>query len=273
MAGRIQRYARIKNEVLELLATAPLTLRQIRIVLLIIRESWGWDAGRSNWTHRILTVNDIAKRTGIHRADVNRELNLLMAQNILHEKDRQYQFNEHQNTWQMTNGVGELPTKGRDEVDQGVVNHLQLVGESPTNDVVNHLQRPPKKSGSARPRRIVKKDLKERSKEKDHLLTPTAEEEKALAELKRVGGYPFNEQADIELMRRLAERYPNVKVHEVIWDWCTGRIGKPIQKKENPRSQLNTWCKKRQEWAQERRSQGGSSQGDSNPDYSDLYAN
>jgi phage replication O-like protein O len=178
VAGRLQRYARIKNEVLELLARGALTFRQTRIALVIIRESWGWNAGRSNWTHRPLTISDIAKRADVNRRDTGREVQAMIERKILQIEKREmgihYSFNEHESAWQKEDGQGKTPRRGMGKTPQGGVKHPRGEGQNtppsrgktPQGEGVKHPGAPLPNLELTPPPGIVKKDLKERSKER-----------------------------------------------------------------------------------------------------------
>jgi phage replication O-like protein O len=170
VAGRLQRYARIKNEVIELLARGTLSFRQTRIALVVIRESWGWNAGRSNWTHHPLTVADIARRAGLVRTHTSQEIREMIRRNILQVKEQEmgthYSFNEHENTWhkpdeatKKVQGRGPKQDGGYQKGTLGSTEKVRPPGPK-------RYYRQPSKSSGARGSRIVKKDLKESIKEK-----------------------------------------------------------------------------------------------------------
>ncbi len=160
MAGRLQRYARIKNGVLELLASGVLTKRELQIVLLVIRESWGWNKGASNYTHRTLTLADIAKRTGIHKAHVSRTLRGLVEKQIIIVQGDNSQtrmgFNEHKDQW-----VPKEQHSSKDQIQKG--NNLDPKRQQPRSKKATstHCKR-----ASDAGLRDPKERSKERSKEK-----------------------------------------------------------------------------------------------------------
>ncbi len=178
MAGRLQRYARIKNEVLELLARGALSFRQTRIALVVIRESWGWNAGRSNWTHRALTVTEIAKRAKLSRKDAAHEIRAMTKRDILQTEKREmgiyYSFNEHESAWQKEDAEVKTPHRSRGKTPQDAVKHRTQGGQNtapkggktPQGEGVKHRTRPLLNLELTPPPGIVKKDLKERSKER-----------------------------------------------------------------------------------------------------------
>ena len=66
--------------------------------------------------------------------------------------------------------------------------------------------------------------------------------------LESVKGYPLNRAKDLELFKTLQERYPALDVTECLKDWVIYKQDKPLKAKDNPRSQINTWCKKAVEY-------------------------
>jgi len=104
MAGPQRKFVRIKNAVLELLAASDLTGRELKIVLLVIRESWGWWGGKSNWTHIRLGPKRIAEGTGLSKGNASQLLQQLLDRNILQINDKRrgigyLSFNEHGDQW------------------------------------------------------------------------------------------------------------------------------------------------------------------------------
>ena len=231
MAGRIQRYTRLKNEVLELLARGVLTHRQTRIAIVVIRESWGWNAGRSNWTYKPLTVTEIAKKTGINKAHASRELQEMIERNILQIKPQEmgtyYSFNEHENTWKKAYKRSKKATAHDPKEQQliqksnkGLPKEQQLVAERATATPF----KPRRGAGSG----DRKERSKERSKEKD-LSRRFSDVDMDLA--KRLRDWLLRNKPDakvpdslaewadvMRLMRERDNRTPE-RIAEVI-DWC-----------------------------------------------------
>jgi hypothetical protein len=73
----------------------PLTRRQLQLVSVVLRESWGWQTrggGVHLWT-RPLTTGHFARATGLATDHLARDLQLLVARGVLREKNRCYQLN------------------------------------------------------------------------------------------------------------------------------------------------------------------------------------
>jgi DNA-binding Lrp family transcriptional regulator len=72
---------------------APLTRRQLQLVSVVIRESWGWQQRGGEvyrWT-RPLTVRQLAEATGLSTDHLARDLRELVARGVLLEQERRYQ--------------------------------------------------------------------------------------------------------------------------------------------------------------------------------------
>lgn len=91
----------IKNEILiDIFAKGKLTQPELRIVLYIIRWSWGFDGKhrRQDFTKE-LSKREISKDIGMDEGLLNRTINKMTKENKIVVKDRCYQFNEHLENW------------------------------------------------------------------------------------------------------------------------------------------------------------------------------
>ena len=75
------------------------------------------------------------------------------------------------------------------------------------------------------------------------IIIMTPEQDKYISILKTIKNYPLNLEKDIEHYNTLIDRYPEVDLIEMLKDWASYKLDKPLTKKCNPRSQLNTQCK------------------------------
>ena len=109
--GRLREYTRIKHDVLmDIFARGLLSKREMQIVFVVIRESWGWDGGQSNWTRRPLTQRQIGHETGLSERHVNPLIQDMLDRKILVKNDEgHYSFNEHFETWRVTKKVTKPP--------------------------------------------------------------------------------------------------------------------------------------------------------------------
>ncbi|MCE3025755.1 replication protein [Salinicola sp. DM10] len=72
-------YTRIANELLELVMAAPFTLREMRVVLAVIRFTYGWNRKQARVTGGIL-----AELTGMPATKASQTLAALVAKNVIH---------------------------------------------------------------------------------------------------------------------------------------------------------------------------------------------
>lgn len=82
----------------------------------------------------------------------------------------------------------------------------------------------------------------------DDVIVLTADEQEFIETLQGVKGYPLDRAKDRNLYQTLTQRYPELDILDVARDWAAYKLDKPLDKKSNPRSQLNTACKKSLEW-------------------------
>ena len=107
----------------------PLTRRQLQLVSVILRESWGWQRRGGvvqEWT-RPLTTGQFARRTGLRPDRLRRDLQTLQARGVIAEREGCYQLLPLDATagWGTTLGITppaattppskrrRLPSKGR----------------------------------------------------------------------------------------------------------------------------------------------------------------
>lgn len=92
-------YTRIANELLEQVMAAPLTLREMRVVMAIIRLTFGWNRKQARVTGGLL-----AKLTGIHATTCAKVLSGLIEKRVLirHGGSRSpVSLNKHADQWQI----------------------------------------------------------------------------------------------------------------------------------------------------------------------------
>lgn len=66
--------------------------------------------------------------------------------------------------------------------------------------------------------------------------------------LSKIKNYPIDKTKDLDMFQRLEERYKKLDLVEAIKDWSAYKLDKPLNKKDNARSQINTSFKKYLEW-------------------------
>lgn len=86
---------------MDVFCRAPLSRRQLQIVSLIIRESWGWQTrdGRPYLWTRPLPARQIATATGLSSDHIARDVKELVGRNVLVQQDRCFQFNADVSSW------------------------------------------------------------------------------------------------------------------------------------------------------------------------------
>ncbi len=101
-------YTRIANELLEQVMAAPFTLREMRVVMAIIRLTYGWNRKQARATGGLL-----AKLTGIHASTCAKVMASLIEKKVLlrHGGSRSpVSLNKHAETWELQAGKYTPPT-------------------------------------------------------------------------------------------------------------------------------------------------------------------
>jgi len=93
---------------------------------------------------------------------------------------------------------------------------------------------------------IGKDSIGKESKVKEIIMTQTQQD--YIGTLKAILNYPFDIEQDIKYYTTLEERYPTLNLLEMIKDYAVYKLDNPIKENDNPRSQINTQCKKNVEW-------------------------
>lgn len=95
-------YLRIPHAVWrEVFCQAALTRRELQLVAVVIRESWGWQGPRRDvylWS-RVLTMHQFSRATGIAPAHVTTLLKRLVARGVLLQRGRSFQFVPDPRRW------------------------------------------------------------------------------------------------------------------------------------------------------------------------------
>jgi hypothetical protein len=80
------------------------------------------------------------------------------------------------------------------------------------------------------------------NEEKDNIIY-SDEGKEFLSVLKSIENYPLDEKKDLELYYTIEKRYYTLDILEAVKDWATYKLDKPLTIHDNPRSQLNTYCR------------------------------
>ena len=80
-------YAKVSNLLLEALACAPLTAAEMRVVLFIMRRTYGWARGMDRNTGKadVMTADDIARGTGRPVSTTEKAVWSLVKQQVIHQ--------------------------------------------------------------------------------------------------------------------------------------------------------------------------------------------
>jgi len=117
-------FTRLANQLLEAIILANFTKRQLNIILLVIRLSYG--CGRS---YAVLRQAD-CKVIGIDKSDINKELQQLVQRGVLTITGERVAINKDYDGWQ----VAQAQPGGADRFKQLLKRNLEekAVGKTPT---------------------------------------------------------------------------------------------------------------------------------------------
>ncbi|MFC0268552.1 replication protein [Kushneria aurantia] len=111
-------YTRIANELFELVMAAPFTLREMRVVLAVIRFTYGWNRKQARVTGGIL-----AELTGMPATNASRTLSTLVSKKVIvrHGGSRSpVSLNKHSDEWKIGRLERSFPEPKNAECDQFV---------------------------------------------------------------------------------------------------------------------------------------------------------
>ncbi|MDP4128473.1 MAG: DUF4373 domain-containing protein [Bacillota bacterium] len=84
----------------------------------------------------------------------------------------------------------------------------------------------------------------DQSIEDDNTIILQPYESEFISILQSLRDYPLDRVKDLEMLKTLEQRYPTLDIVESLKDWYIYKQDKPLKEKDNPRLQINTWCKK-----------------------------
>ncbi|MFC1694131.1 replication protein [Candidatus Latescibacterota bacterium] len=87
-------YTRIANEIIENLIQHNLTSYQTRVLLAIIRLTYGWNRKTSS-----ISVSQLSRMTGIAQPHLSRTLKELILRNFITRSGKNTSFNKYNNKW------------------------------------------------------------------------------------------------------------------------------------------------------------------------------
>lgn len=143
-------YTRIANELLEAIASADLTARQLKLMLAYVRKTYGFNKK----TDRIAD-EQIALLTGLSRQNVNKAKKELLSMNCLFMDGYQIGINKEVSAWrfskclQVSNLVSKQETKGVFKLETKQVSNPETHKRHSLKTTKDNINKPPKSPKTA----------------------------------------------------------------------------------------------------------------------------
>lgn len=137
-------YTRFANELLEAIASADLTARQLKVMLAYIRKTYGFNKK----TDRIAD-EQIAQLTGLSRQNVNKAKKELISMNCLFMDGYQIGVNKEVSAWQfskclqVSNLVSKLETQNVSKIETSRVSKLETHKRHSLKTTKDNINKPP----------------------------------------------------------------------------------------------------------------------------------
>ena len=150
MADLDDGYTRIANELLEAIASADLTARQLKLMLAYVRKTYGFNKK----TDRIAD-EQIALLTGLSRQNVNKAKKELLSMNCLFMDGYQIGVNKEVSAWrfskclQVSNLVSKQETKGVFKLETKQVSNPETHKRHSLKTTKDNINKPPKSPKTA----------------------------------------------------------------------------------------------------------------------------
>ena len=74
------------------------------------------------------------------------------------------------------------------------------------------------------------------------------DESDLISTLEQIADYPLDRAKDLKMYKALQARYPTIDILCSIKDWSISKLGIPLEKNSNSRSQINTWVGNAFKW-------------------------
>ncbi len=138
-------YTRVANELLEAIASADLTARQLKVMLAYVRKTYGFNKK----TDRIAD-EQIAQVTGLSRQNVNKAKKELLSMNCLLLDGNKIGVNKEVSAWQfskclqVSNFVSKSETKYDSKLETVDVSSLETHKRNSLKDKKDNINKPPK---------------------------------------------------------------------------------------------------------------------------------
>jgi len=248
---------KVANSILEELLIRNFSKNQIKVILLILRVSWACQSKIAI----IPQYTKYFKACGINKSNIKVALKTLISNKVIfwNRETNLFEFNKHFNEWSIP-----YPNISDKKLIQDLI-HINLKSFQNKNKVLKtrtELLKNENKvieilelenSGKIDSEQVKGMPIDSiidsiyNDDQKSHL---TEQEKNFINELKGVENYPLDLKKDSVLFKKLLSDFPNVNLIKAIKAWATSKLDNPLNKNSNPRSQINTWIRKGQEWGQ-----------------------
>lgn len=137
-------YTRIANELLEAIASADLTARQLKLMLAYIRKTYGFNKKSDR-----IADEQIAQLTGLSRQNVNKAKKELLSMNCLFLEGNKIGVNKEVSAWhfskclQVSNFVSKLETGNVSKLETGRVSKLETHKRHSLKTTKDNINKPP----------------------------------------------------------------------------------------------------------------------------------
>ena len=229
-------YTQIPNEILEKLARMPLSPSQWRVLLYIIRKTYGWHKKVD-----YIANFQIVEATGLCKAVVSRCLKGLNDMQLITRKGKLIGFQED---WEQWGKLAEQSTKVSNSVNKNpLTRHNKLAIPS------SELAIPSTKVSSCAVTQNIKDTI---TKDKE---TPTTPESKIFNVLKALKGWRYIEADDLAWLRDFSQEFLDFDLAELraARDYYSGWA--PPKHKGGWKNRLRNWMRNKAEF--ERKEQPG----------------
>lgn len=147
-------FTRIANELLEAIASADLTARQLKLMLAYVRKTYGFNKKSDR-----IADEQIAQLTGLSRQNVNKAKKELLSMNCLLMEGSQIGINKEVSAWQfskclqVSNLVSKSETKSVSNLETSSVSNMETHKRHSSKDKKDNINKLPisPKSDSAKP--------------------------------------------------------------------------------------------------------------------------
>ena len=128
----------IKHEILtDIFAKGLLTYDELRIILFLVRWSWGF---HGNWTYKEFTISEIAREINMNQGACSRVINKMIRDGKLLRENKKFQFNEHYEEWGMIKNHSQKVLQK--VIPSMIKNHTPLLQKVIPSMTKSHSQQP-----------------------------------------------------------------------------------------------------------------------------------